>query len=135
MPVGAEAELALSRFVDTMCGNTQVQDDLNDVDDLEKLRVVVQSVESSLTGAALIPLEQATRPPKILVDSGVAAQAMPWRLLRCTGGPLVLQLICKKANNSQATATKRATPTIKPSELIKTRNFFDPLSRLLLKVC
>jgi hypothetical protein len=98
MPVGAEAELALSRFVETMCGNPQIQDDLNDVDDLEKLRIVVQSIESSLTGAALIPLEQATRPPKILVDSGVAAQAMPWRLLRCTGGPLVLQLICKKAN-------------------------------------
>ena len=73
MPVGAEAELALSRFVETMCGNPQIQDDLNDVDDLEKLRIVVQSIESSLTGAALIPLEQATRPPKILVDSGVAA--------------------------------------------------------------
>ena len=98
MPVGAEAELALSHFVEAMCGNSQVQDDLNDVDDLETLRIVVQSVDSSLTGAALIPFEQATRPPKILVDSGVSAQAIPWRLLRCTGGPLVLQLICKKAN-------------------------------------
>ena len=98
MPVGAEAELALSHFVETMCGNPQVQDDLNDIDDLERLRIVVQSVESSLTGAALIPFEQATRTPKILVDSGVSAQAIPWRLLRCTGGPLVLQLICKKAN-------------------------------------
>ncbi len=41
-----------------------------------------------LTGAALIPLEQATRPPKILVDSGYTSQKIPWRLLRCTGGPL-----------------------------------------------
>ena len=75
MPVGAEAELALSHFVEAMCGNSQVQDNLNDVDDLEGLRVAVQSVDSSLTGAALIPLEQATSPPKILVDSGEAANS------------------------------------------------------------
>ena len=31
MPVGAEAELALSHFVEAMCGNSQVQDNLNDV--------------------------------------------------------------------------------------------------------
>ena len=98
MPVPAEAELALPRFVETICGDAEFQDNLNDVDDLEKLRLAVQSVESSLTGAALIPLEQATRTPKILVDSGVTSKAIPWRLLRCTGGPLVLQLICKRAN-------------------------------------
>ena len=98
MPVGAEAELALSHFVEAMCGNSQVQVNLNDVDDLEGLRVAVQSVDSSPTGAALIPLGQATSPPKILVDSGVTDKAIPWRLLRCPGGPLVLQLICKKAN-------------------------------------
>ena len=98
MPVPAEAELALSRFVETICSDSKAQDHLNDVEDLEKLRVVVQSVDSSLTGSALIPIEQATRPPKILVDSGVTYKAIPWRLLRCTGGPLVLQLICKKAN-------------------------------------
>ena len=65
---------------------------------VENLRKVVQSVDASLTGAALIPLDQASRPPKILVDSGVIDQGLPWRLLRCTGGPLVLQLICTNAN-------------------------------------
>ena len=59
---------------------------------------LIQSAEPMLTGAALIPLEQATRPPKILVDSGHTSQKIPWRLLRCTGGPLVLQLICLKSN-------------------------------------
>ena len=98
MPVAAEAELALSRFVETICSDSRAQDYLNDVEDLEKLRVVVQSFDSSLTGSALIPLEHATPPPEILVDSGVTDKAIPWRLLRCTGGPLVLQLICKKAN-------------------------------------
>jgi hypothetical protein len=58
----------------------------------------VRSIEPSLTGSALIPLEQATRSPKILVGSDITVQGIPWRLLRCTGGPLVLQLICKKAN-------------------------------------
>jgi hypothetical protein len=67
--------------------------------------------------------------------------ATKWNLCESTvyhrlrSGNRSIKIICKKANNSQATATKRATPTIKPSELIKTRNFFDPLSRLLLKVC
>lgn len=46
-----------------------------------------------------------------------------------------VQIICKKPNNSQSTVTKRAVPTVKPSELIMSRNYFDPLSRLLLKVC
>ena len=47
---------------------------------------------------ALIPLEQASRNPKILVDSNITSHEIAWRLLRCTGGPLVLQLICSKAN-------------------------------------
>jgi|JYMV01.1.fsa_nt_gi hypothetical protein len=54
---------------------------------------------------------------------------------RLRSGNRSIKIICKRPNNSLATTTKRATPTIKPSELIKTRNFFDPLSRLLLKVC
>ena len=47
MPVPAEAELALSRFVETICSDSKAQDHLNDVEDLEKLRVVVQSVDIS----------------------------------------------------------------------------------------
>ena len=98
MPVTTEAELALSRYVELMAGDAKIQDQLNTIDDLDSLRAAVQSVEPSLTGSALIPLEQATRSPKILVGSDITVQGIPWRLLRCTGGPLVLQLICKKAN-------------------------------------
>ena len=98
MPVSAEAEKALPRFVETLKNDQNFQNQLNQVSDIEALRKLVQSVDASLTGAALIPLDQATRPPKILVDSGMIDQALPWRLLRCTGGPLVLQLICTKAN-------------------------------------
>ncbi|KZR93459.1 hypothetical protein MITS9509_00045 [Synechococcus sp. MIT S9509] len=98
MPVSAEAEKALPRFVETLNNDQNFQNQLNQVSDIEGLRKAVQSVDPSLTGAALIPLDQATRPPKILVDSGVINNALPWRLLRCTGGPLVLQLICTNAN-------------------------------------
>jgi hypothetical protein len=98
MPVTTEAELALSRYVEVMKGDINIQDQLNAIDDLASLRAAVQSVEPSLTGLALIPLEQATRSPKILVDSDITSHGISWRLLRCTGGPLVLQLICGKAN-------------------------------------
>ena len=54
---------------------------------------------------------------------------------RLRNGNRSISLICKKANNSQATTTKRATPPVKPSDLMLGRNYFDPLSRLLLKVC
>jgi hypothetical protein len=67
--------------------------------------------------------------------------ATKWNLCESTvyhrlrSGNRSVKIICKKANNSQATTTKRATPPVKPSDLILKRNFFDPLSRLLLKVC
>ena len=98
MPVSVEAEKALPRFVETLKNDQNFQNQLNQVSYIESLRKAVQSVDPSLTGAALIPLDQASRPPKILVDSGVINNALPWRLLRCTGGPLVLQLICTNAN-------------------------------------
>ena len=98
MPVSAETEQALHRFVDAIASQSALQDQLNQVEDIDSLRSLVQSVDTTLTGAALIPLEQATLPPKILVNSGVTNQDIPWRLLRCPGGPLVLQLICQKAN-------------------------------------
>ena len=70
MPVSAEAEKALPRFVESLKNNRNFQNQLNQVADIESLRRVIQSIDPSLTGAALIPLDQATRPPKILVDSG-----------------------------------------------------------------
>jgi|TARA_B100000073_G_scaffold261034_1_gene220733 hypothetical protein len=98
MPASAEAEKALPRFVDSVKSDQTIRDRLNLTTDIETLRQVVQSVDPSLTGAALIPLEQASSPAKILVDSGVMDQEIAWRMLRCPGGPLVLQLICSKAN-------------------------------------
>ena len=98
MPVSAEAEQALPRFVEAVSANDGLQGQLNAAEDLEALKAVLCAVEPTLTGSALIPMEQATRPPKILVDSGHFSQEIPWRLLRCAGGPLVLQLICNKAN-------------------------------------
>ena len=98
MSVSIEAEKALPRFVGLITQDIDLQDRFNSVDDINSLQNLIKSVEPVLTGAALIPLEQATRPPKILVDSGYTSQKIPWRLLRCTGGPLVLQLICLKSN-------------------------------------
>ena len=98
MSASVQAEKALPRFVELIAQDNALQDQLNSISDLESLRGLIQSVEPLLTGAALIPLEQATRPPKILVDSGHTSQQIPWRLLRCTVGPLVLQLICLKSN-------------------------------------
>ena len=98
LPHNFEAEKALPRFVELIAQDGDLQDRFNSVDDINSLRNLILSLEPLLTGAALIPLEQATRPPKILVDSGHTSQKIPWRLLRCTGGPLVLQLICLKSN-------------------------------------
>ena len=99
MPVSAEAEQDLYRFVDAIGSQEALQEQFNQVGEIDSLRSLLRSVAPSLTGAAVIPLEQATRKPKILVNSGITDdQQIPWRLLRCTGGPLVLQLICKKAN-------------------------------------
>lgn len=98
MSVSIEAEKALPRFVQLISQDSDIQGRFNSVDDISSLQILIQSVEPLLTGAALIPFEQATRPPKILVDSGHTSQKIQWRLLRCTGGPLVLQLICLKSN-------------------------------------
>ena len=98
VPVSIESEQALPRFVESIASNAEFQDSLNDLTDIETLRKFINSLEPTLTGAALIPYEQATSPPKITIDSGVLDADIPWRLLRCPGGPLVLQMICKKVN-------------------------------------
>jgi len=70
---------------------------LNALSTLEDLNCLLKGCDSSLSGA-LIPLEQAQRPPKILVGSGQTKTGIPWRTLQCPGGPLVLQMICEKVN-------------------------------------
>ncbi|WP_415411203.1 hypothetical protein ACLM45_06580 [Synechococcus sp. A10-1-5-9] len=70
---------------------------LNEIATIEELNSLLSDCGSSLS-AALIPLEQAQRPPKILVDSGQTQTGIAWRTLQCPGGPLVLQMICQKVN-------------------------------------
>ena len=87
------ADIEIQRFLDA----NQKDSSLNAVATIEDLNALLASSGSALTGA-LIPLEQATRPPKILVDSGVTESGLAWRTLQCPGGPLVLQMICEKVN-------------------------------------
>jgi hypothetical protein len=98
MPVSAQLEQSLPRFVDAVKARVDIQDSLNTISDINQLKTIVNQIEPTLTGAALIPLEQATSPPKITIDSGILEKNIPWRLLRCPGGPLVLQMICKEVN-------------------------------------
>lgn len=98
MAVSAEAEAALSKFVNHCESDQSCLQNLQTISDLEQLKSFVTSVDPTITGLALIPLEQATLPAKITVGSGHLADQIPWRLLRCPGGPLVLQMICTSAN-------------------------------------
>lgn len=93
MPVTASAAVEIQRFLDIH----KAKADLNALTGLDDLNAMLKELESPLT-AAVIPLEQATRPPKILVDSGVTEAGVAWRTLQCPGGPLVLQMICEKIN-------------------------------------
>ncbi len=93
MAVAESAVQEIRRFVELhQCGSA-----LNQIATLDDLQALLKQVESPLA-ASLIPLEQATRPPKILVDSGLTEAGVPWRILQCPGGPLVLQMICEKLN-------------------------------------
>ena len=98
MPVSAEQEKALPRFVKAIDASAEHQAQLNALTTIDELKALVNRIEPALTGSALIPYEQATSPPKITIDSGILTAEIPWRLLRCPGGPLVLQMICKNVN-------------------------------------
>ena len=74
-----------------------MDDALNTISSIEDLKKLLVDFDSPLSGS-LIPLEQATRTPKILVDSGTTQLGIPWRTLQCPGGPIVLQMICEKVN-------------------------------------
>ena len=93
MAVTASAAVEIQRFLDTY----NAKADLKALTGLDELNAILKELQSPLTGA-VIPLEQATRPPKILVDSGVTQAGVPWRTLQCPGGPLVLQMICEKVD-------------------------------------
>ncbi len=54
---------------------------------------------------------------------------------RLRKGDRDVKTICKTPNNSRHSSAGRALPATKTSDIIKSRNFFDPMSRLLLKVC
>ena len=99
MPVSAEQEQRLVDFVSGLRTDTTLQAAFNQVESVDALKQLLLDSAPGITGSAVIPMEQATRAPKILIDSAVEAESsIAWRLLRCPGGPLVLQLICTKAN-------------------------------------
>ena len=98
MTVSVEAEASLAKFIAYCQDNGRCVESLQRISDMGELKRFVDSVDPTITGLSLIPLDQATRKPKITVDSGHLADVIPWRLLRCPGGPLVLQMICKSAN-------------------------------------
>jgi len=97
MATRTNAEPELRRFIDCHMTDAARQEQLNAMTSLDDLNQLLASMSSPLTGA-VIPLEQATRAPKVLVDSGHTSTGLPWRLLQCPGGPLVLQMICKQVN-------------------------------------
>ena len=74
-----------------------LNDALNSIASIEDLKKLLVDFDSPLSGS-LIPLEQATRTPKILLDSGTTQVGIPWRTLQCPGGPVVLQMICNNVN-------------------------------------
>jgi hypothetical protein len=93
MAVIESASLAIRHFINSNQNNLA----LNALTNLEELNALLHELASPLTGA-IIPDEQATRPPKILIDSGITKTCAKWRILQCPGGPLVLQIICKNVN-------------------------------------
>ena len=90
---GTEARDELMRFFE----NTVDSGVLNKIQDQNELEKLVGSVSIEIA-SAVIPLEQATRTPKILLEAGVAKSGIKWRLLKCPGGPVVMQLVCERAN-------------------------------------
>ena len=93
MAVVESAAQEIRRFVELHQSGSA----LTQIASLDDLNALLKQSESPLS-ASLIPLEQATRSPKILVESGVTESNVPWRILQCPGGPLVLQMICEKVN-------------------------------------
>ena len=90
---GTEARLELMRFFESTVGS----ETLHKIQEQNELDRLVESVSTDIA-SALIPLEQATRPPKILMESGVSKSGIKWRLVKCPGGPVVMQLVCNQAN-------------------------------------
>jgi len=90
---GAEARGELMRFFE----KTADSDVLHSIQEQNELERLVASVSTDIA-SAIIPLEQATRTPKILMESGVSKSGVKWRLVKCPGGPVVMQLVCEQAN-------------------------------------
>lgn len=92
------SEAELHRFIEIHNSNPSLQKRLYNVTNLDDINQIVKDISPNIT-AAIIPLEQASRPAKLVVDSGVMGEeGINWRMLKCTGGPLVIQMICKSIN-------------------------------------
>lgn len=88
------AETEIQAFVGLLNLDNSVNQRLDDITSVPELNEFLLVLDSSLT-CALIPLEQATRPAKILLASGINEYGKSWRILQCPGGPFVLQVICQ----------------------------------------
>ena len=98
MSVSIKSEASLSRFVTRCQSDPCLQESLHTVNNIDQLKTLIFSIDSTITGIAVIPVSQATRPARIVVDSGILSSGIQWRILRCSGGPLVLQIICNRAS-------------------------------------
>ena len=85
------------QFIEHCRQDPCVRSRLNSISTIEELHTELRAIGSPLA-SSLIPMEQATRPPKILIDSGQLEHQLSWRILKCQGGPVVLQMICKNVN-------------------------------------
>lgn len=87
-------ETEIKDFVELLNLDNSVNQRLDNIISVPELNEFLLVLGSSLT-CALIPLEQATRPAKILLASGMNKYGKFWRILQCPGGPFVLQVICQ----------------------------------------
>ena len=97
MQTVSEKEAAIYQFLEVFRSDPSQHHRLLKLENLPQINQLIQDQGLPLS-AALIPIEQATRPPKILVESAVINNEIPWRILRCPGGPLVLQVITKSVS-------------------------------------
>ena len=98
MSVSIKSEASLNSFVTRCQSDPCLQESLHTINNVDQLKTLIFSIDSTITGIAVIPVSQATRPARIVVDSGILSSGIQWRILRCSGGPLVLQIICNRAS-------------------------------------
>jgi hypothetical protein len=88
------SETEIKEFVELLNLDKRINQRLDTIKSDTELNEFLFGLGSSLS-CSLIPLEQAKRPAKILLSSGITKYGKSWRILQCPGGPFVLQVICQ----------------------------------------